>query len=244
MQTAFITGGSMGIGLAIVKVLLNDGYQVFTCGRSHDNWLAAIAENPELAQVQFFTCDIGQPEQIKAMFKQLPEAGLDVFVNNAAPKIEAMGKLEGLSFEKIAHTANHNFLAYAQCLQQALAVMNDNGRVVNISSVNGLRATPHAAMYAAAKHGIEGLTKSVALEAIERGIRVNGVAPGVTWTERWQQRVKDKPELKTDAEETVPASRFGQPNEIADAVSFLVSNKASYIVGHTLAVDGGLALAW
>lgn len=152
MQTALVTGGSMGIGLAIVKALLSDGYQVITCGRSEDNWQNAVSQAPELASVSFIPCDIGQSEQIEAMFAQLPLTGLDVFVNNAAPKIEAIGKLESLSFEKITHTANHNFLAFALCLQQALAVMNNNGRVVNISSVNGLRATPHAAMYLSLIH--------------------------------------------------------------------------------------------
>jgi len=120
--------------------------------------------------------------------------------------------------------------------------MSAGASVVNISSVNGLRPTPNAAMYSSAKHGLEGLTRSVALEAIEKGVRVNGVAPGVTWTPRWQERQRETPRIKEEVADVVPIKRFAEVEEIVDAIEFLSSGKANYIVGHTLVVDGGISL--
>ena len=97
-------------------------------------------------------------------------------------------------------------------------------------------------MYSAAKHGIEGLTKSIALEAIKSDIRVNSIAPGVTWTPRWQQREQQQPNIKSEVETKVPIGRFALAEEIADAIEWLSSDKASYIVGHTLVIDGGISL--
>ena len=98
-------------------------------------------------------------------------------------------------------------------------------------------------MYSAAKHALEGLTRSVALESIADGIRVNAVAPGVTWTPRWEERQLEVPSIRADVSDVVPVKRFGEVNEIVNAIEFLLSDKASYIVGHTLVVDGGLSLA-
>ena len=120
--------------------------------------------------------------------------------------------------------------------------MQSGSAIVNISSINGSRPTPGAAMYGAAKHGLEGLTRSVALEAIARGVRVNAVAPGVTWTPRWEKRVSDGRAVRSEIEQAVPLKRFATTEEIAAAVLWLTSSDASYVVGHTLVVDGGLSL--
>jgi NAD(P)-dependent dehydrogenase (short-subunit alcohol dehydrogenase family) len=98
-------------------------------------------------------------------------------------------------------------------------------------------------MYSAAKHALEGLTRSLALENIAQGIRINAVAPGVTWTPRWDERQLEVPSIRDDVSAVVPMERFARPDEIVDAVEFLISAKSSYIVGHTLVVDGGLSLA-
>lgn len=121
--------------------------------------------------------------------------------------------------------------------------MKEGASIVNVSSVNGLRPPPNASMYSAAKHALEGLTRSVALESIADGIRVNAVAPGVTWTPRWEERQLEVPSIRADVSDVVPVKRFGEVNEIVNAIEFLLSDKASYIVGHTLVVDGGLSLA-
>lgn len=98
-------------------------------------------------------------------------------------------------------------------------------------------------MYGAAKHGLEGLTRSVALEAITANIRINSVAPGPTWTARWDERkTSGNPAIREDVEKLLPMRKFATPAEIVDAIEWLCSDKASYVVGHTLVVDGGLSL--
>ena len=120
------------------------------------------------------------------------------------------------------------------------------GAIVNVSSINGLRATPGAAVYSAAKHGIEGITKSLALEVIGQGIRINAVAPGVTLTPSWEARLaaaESPSAMKASVEQIVPLKRFASADEIANAIMWLCSDAASYVVGHTLVVDGGLSQA-
>ena len=97
-------------------------------------------------------------------------------------------------------------------------------------------------MYSAAKHGLEGLTRSVALEAIQNGIRVNAVAPGVTWTSRWKERETSNPNIREEVEAEIPIKRFAIESEIVNAIEWLCHTKSSYVVGHTLVVDGGLSL--
>jgi len=134
-------------------------------------------------------------------------------------------------------------LCQALCLRAELKLMGPGSSIVNLSSVNGLRPTPNASMYSASKHALEGLTRSVALESIGSGIRINAVAPGVTWTPRWEERQLENENIRSEVSQAVPMKRFGCTNEIVDAIEFLLSDKATYIVGHTLVVDGGLSLA-
>jgi len=98
-------------------------------------------------------------------------------------------------------------------------------------------------MYSAAKHGLEGLTRSIALEAIQNGIRVNAVAPGVTWTSRWEERASSNPNVRGEIETQIPIKRFAIESEIVNAIEWLCDAKSSYVVGHTLVVDGGLSLS-
>ncbi|MBN1984274.1 MAG: SDR family oxidoreductase [Chitinivibrionales bacterium] len=123
--------------------------------------------------------------------------------------------------------------------------MHKGGVIVYITSVSGIKPSPGAALYGTAKAGLENLTKSLALEYIKNNIRMNSVAPGVTYTPRWQERLQDQPnpeELKKSIEAQIPLKRFGCPEEIASAVIWLLSGESSYVVGHTLVVDGGISL--
>ena len=108
--------------------------------------------------------------------------------------------------------------------------------------MNGFRPTPDYAIYSAAKHGLEGLTRSLALEAIGSGIRVNAVAPGITFTTRWAERGVNEADLRNRAESRVPIGRYAETAEIVNAIEWLCSEQAGYVVGHTLVVDGGLSL--
>lgn len=245
MGVVLITGGSKGIGYESVLRFLELGYQVITCSRDSLYWQNTVKDNPTLASVDYYSVDISNTEQVEHFFESLTlkYSQIDIAINNASPKLESSGAFSSVETHLLHATMMQDFWSHALCLKHELNLMKQGGAIVNVSSINGIRPTPNAAMYAASKHAIEGLTRSVALEATEKGIRVNAVAPGVTWTPRWQERTVDKPELKADVENAVPLKRFAQSKEIVDAIEFLTSDKASYIIGHTLVVDGGISLA-
>ncbi|MDT8865930.1 SDR family NAD(P)-dependent oxidoreductase [Vibrio fluvialis] len=245
MKAALVTGGSKGIGLEMVLRLLALGYQVITCSRNPTIWQQAVAHYSQLESVDYHTLDIADEQAVIRFFGAIDAryGKLDVAVNNASPALASRGAYETVADYLLKETLNQDFWAQALCLKYELGLMFSGASIVNISSVNGLRPTPNAAMYSAAKHALEGLTRSLALENIAQGIRINAVAPGVTWTPRWDERQLEVPSIRDDVSAVVPMERFARPDEIVDAVEFLISAKASYIVGHTLVVDGGLSLA-
>lgn len=204
-----------------------------------------MAHYPQLESVDYHALNIADEQAVIRFFGTIDAryGKLDVAVNNASPALASRGAYETVADYLLKDTLNQDFWAQALCLKYELGLMSSGASIVNISSVNGLRPTPNAAMYSAAKHALEGLTRSLALENIAQGIRINAVAPGVTWTPRWDERQLEVPSIRDDVSAVVPMERFARPDEIVDAVEFLISAKASYIVGHTLVVDGGLSLA-
>jgi len=244
VRIALITGGSKGIGLEAVRRFVELGFQVITCSRNSSIWQDQVKNEPLLDTVDYHQIDISQETQVQSLFSNISKkyGKLDVVINSASPKIESMGKFETLDTSSLYHTLMQDFWSHALCLKHELLLMGAGGVIVNVSSTCGIRPTPNAAMYSASKHALEGLTRSIALEAIENGVRINAVAPGVTWTPRWDERAIDKPTIHDDVAKTVPLKRFAEPKEIVDAIEFLVSDKSSYIVGHTLIVDGGISL--
>ncbi|WP_070965739.1 SDR family NAD(P)-dependent oxidoreductase [Vibrio sonorensis] len=245
MQIALVTGGTKGIGLSVVRRLVASGATVVTCSRTKESWQHALQQYPELDKVLHKTVDMTVQSDVDELFYFIQQtfSKLTIAVNNASPAIASLGKFRDLPFSKATQTLNSDFLAHAYSLQHELKLMEKGSVIINVSSVNGLRPTPNAAMYSAAKHALEGMTRTLALESVAEGIRVNAVAPGVTWSPRWQERVEAEPELKVQVEQEVPMGRFASCEEIADAIEFLISDKAKYITGHTLVVDGGLSLA-
>lgn len=244
MEIALVTGGSKGIGLYTVLGLVNSGYKVITCSRSQATWLEAIKTYSDLKSVDYLQADLSKEDELKRLFEYIKtEYGrLDVAVNNASPQIASLGNFHEIDDALLKGTLDIDFWAQAQCLKCELNLMQEGASIVNVSSINGLRPTPSASMYSASKHALEGLTRSLALENIKRGIRVNSVAPGVTWTPRWEETALTNPNVRSEVSEVVPLKRFGHIHEVVNAIEFLLSSKASYIVGHTLVVDGGLSL--
>lgn len=245
MAVVLVTGGSKGIGLATVAHFNRLGFQVVTCGRKQESWSEAVSRDSELQNVDFQSVDLADQDQIEQFFSyiKLNYKQIDIAVNNASSALQSTGVFAEVSDENLFSTLNIDFWAQALCLKREIKLMSRGARIVNVSSINGLKATPQAAMYSAAKHGMEGLTRSVALELIEQGIRVNAVAPGVTWTARWEDRQKDtKVSLKDEVARQVPIQRFAEVEEVVAAIAWLSSSASSYVVGHTLVVDGGLSL--
>lgn len=244
MKNILITGGSRGIGFECVKRFHNDGWNVITCSRNKKVWQGNLKLFPELCNVEYVEADVSDDGSLSRLFDHIGSkyGRLNAAVNNASPKIISQGKFREIPAENLFSTLKSDFWSYVVCLQKEVNLMDSGSCIVNVSSVNGLRPCPGAAMYSAAKHGLEGLTRSVALEAIQNGIRVNAVAPGVTWTSRWEERENSNPNIRKEVETEIPIKRFAVESEIVNAIEWLCDAKSSYVVGHTLVVDGGLSL--
>ncbi|MBV7297727.1 SDR family NAD(P)-dependent oxidoreductase [Enterovibrio paralichthyis] len=245
MKIVLVTGGSSGIGLHTVLAFHEAGHKVITCSRNEEKWNQALARFPQLSAVDYLPLDLRDVHQVDRFFGYIREnyGHIDIAVNNASPALESRGDFETRPIDAIYSTMISDYWVPALCVRYELPLMQDGASIVNLSSVNGIRPTPNAAMYSSAKHGVEGLTRSVAVEAIKKGVRVNAVAPGVTWTPRWENTEKELGmALKAQVSRQVPKGRFATPEEITDAIMFMASDKANYIVGHTLVIDGGLSL--
>lgn len=246
-KTAFVSGGSKGIGLAVVLKMLDRNYQVVTCGRNLDNWEKSKQANPRLAEVDFIKTDLCDKQQLKTLFTEIKKkyGQLDAAVNNAAVQILAKGQFIDLPEDIMAKNLDCDLWMPTMCLKKELELMSEQGgSIVNVTSISGIIPTPDAAIYSAAKYGLEGLTKTLALELIGRNIRLNTVAPGPIMTPRWEKRVKEQERMKTFAAVAAccPTKRFGTPEEVANGIVWLLSDEASYVVGHTLVIDGGISL--
>ena len=242
-RVAIVTGGGRGIGRAIVARLAQEGANVAIFYRSND---AAAEETAQKvrdagAQCELFKGDVASPEDVQALFKGVSDAfgRVDILVNNAGiTRDNLMMRMKEDEFDEVVQT---NLKGTYLCTRAALRPMVRArwGRIVNVGSVVGLVGNAGQANYAASKAGIIGFTKSVAREVAQRGITVNAVAPGYVETEL----TGGLPEgVKDQILAQVPTARFGEPEEVAEAVAFLSGEGAGYITGQTIAVDGGMTM--
>ena len=242
-KVALVTGASQGIGRDTALALSEAGAKVAIAARSEDK-LAVLAQEIASKGGEAFPVrmDVADPEQIKAGFRAVIEkfGKLDILVNNAA--ITRDGLALRMKLEDWDAVIRTNLTGAHICMQQAMAVMMKAraGRIINISSVVAHTGNPGQANYVAAKAGLIGLTKSIAMEIASRNITVNAVAPGFVetpMTDVLPDKVKE--ELKT----RIPLGRMGLGRDIAAAIVFLASDEAAYITGHVLDVNGGMYLA-
>lgn len=237
-----ITGALSGIGRATALAFAKDGAKLVISGRRLAEGEALAAELRKLgAEAAFIQADVRSEDDVQSLVDQAVErfGRLDVAVNNAGTEGQP-GPVTAQTAETYAATFDTNVLGVLLSLKHELRVMQKQGAgaVINVSSVLGKAAFAGASVYAASKHAVEGLTKAAALEAAPHGVRVNAVAPGPIETPMLDRFTGSK-ENKAAFAASLPLGRIGAPDEIAQTIVFLASDKASFITGQSYAVDGG-----
>jgi NAD(P)-dependent dehydrogenase (short-subunit alcohol dehydrogenase family) len=241
-SVVLITGALTGIGRATALAFAREGARLVVSGRRDEAGAALVGElRAAGAEAEFVRADVRYEEDVRALVdKTLSRFGrLDVAVNNAGTEGKP-GPLTEQTAETYAATFDTNVLGVLLSMKHELRAMaaQSGGSIVNLSSTMGQRGAPNASLYTASKHAVEGLTKAAALEGAAAGVRVNAVAPGPIDTEMLT-RFTGSAERKAGLVAGVPMKRAGKPEEIADAIVFLASDKASFITGQILNVNGG-----
>jgi len=237
-----ITGALAGIGRATAFAFAKEGGRIVISGRNEEEGNKLVAEIRKLdVQAEFLRCDVRNEDEVRSLVDQTVArfGRLDAAVNCAGTE-GTPGPVTEQTAETYAATFDTNVLGTLLCMKHEMRVMlaQGNGSIVNVSSVVGHIGAAGASIYTASKHAVEGLTKSAALEAAASGVRVNAVAPGPVET-GMLNRFTGTQERKAALAAAVPLGRVGRPEEIAQTIVFLASDKASYITGASYLVDGG-----
>ena len=242
-RCALVTGGSRGIGRAVCLELARVGFAVAVNYAGNQQAAQETAEACRALGVkaEIFAADVSRPEECARLFEEVLAAfgRVDVLVNNAGVTRDSLILcLSEEDFDKVLDTNLKG--AFFCCKAAARPMMKQRfGRIINLTSVVGLRGNPGQTNYSASKAGLIGLTKSLAKELASRGITANAVAPGFIDTDM----TRAMPEAaKAAMNGTIPLGRPGQPEEVARAVAFFASEESGYITGQVLCVDGGMAM--
>ncbi|PTM59100.1 3-oxoacyl-[acyl-carrier-protein] reductase [Desmospora activa] len=240
-KIAMVTGGSRGIGRAVAVDLAKAGADVAVLFAGNfdaaEETASRIRETGQRAEI--IQCDVADAAQVNEAVKQVVESfgRIDILVNNAGiTRDNLMLRIKEEDWDQVINT---NLKGVFLCTKAVTRPMMKQrfGRIINISSVVGLVGNPGQANYTAAKAGVIGLTKTAAKELASRGITVNAIAPGFIETDMTTKLGDD---VQKELLDQIPLSRFGKAEDIAHAVTFLASDRASYITGQTLKVDGGM----
>lgn len=241
-KVALVTGGARGIGSAICRSLVNDGFKIaINYNKSEKEALALKNELSKITEVEIFKCDVSDSVAVKRMFNEISQSlgNVSVLVNNAGVAEQAL--FTDITDEMWNKMINTNLSSAFYCSREALKTMinEKNGVIINIASMWGEVGASMEVHYSAAKAGLIGMTKALAKEVGLSGVRVNAISPGVVLTDMMSSFSEgDKQALK----EETPLNTLGAPENIADAVSFLVSDKAAFITGQVLSVNGGFVI--
>ncbi len=240
MKYALITGGSRGIGRAVCYALAKEGFSVIINYRSNE--AAAMEVKQEIEKnggaAELLPFDVSDSKSVDVAIQQWqsshPEEYISVLVNNAGIRDDAvMVFMQDEQWNKVLRTNLDSFFYVTRRLLKSM-ITKRYGRIVNVASLSGIKGLAGQTNYSAAKAGLIGSTKALAQEIGSRKITVNAVAPGFIATDMTQ----DLPEA--ELKKMIPAGRFGTPEEVADLVAFLASDKAAYINGEVISINGGL----
>ncbi len=242
-KVALVTGAARGIGLAVAKRFLADGWRVALLdilGEPLEKSVTALAR-PDATLA--LTCDVSDADAVAAALAEIERrfGRLDALINNAG--VAVFAPLMETSDAEWSRVLAVNLTGPFLCAKAAVPLMRHHGggAIVNITSISGLRASTLRSAYGTSKAGLAHLTKQLAVELAELGIRVNGVAPGPVDTAMAKE--VHSAEIRADYHDAIPLNRYGLEEELAEAVYFLCSDRASYITGQILAVDGGFDAA-
>ena len=224
-KLAVVTGGTRGIGGAVAARLAKDGYDVIVAAR----------HRPARPTLPFRVCDVSDPGAVRALFDGLSRVDALICAAGIAGSNDLAGD------DALWHAiVNSNLHGTYYCCKAALPLLPDGtGRIVNIASVLGLRGVPDQTAYCAAKHGVVGFTRALALVVARRGITVNAICPGWVDTDMAQARFDALGMTRAEAEGGVPTGHIAAPEEIAGAVAWLLRPESRGITGHALPIDGG-----
>src|SRR5215510_11693480 len=242
-KVALVTGASQGIGRDTALALADSGAKVAVAARNEEKLAVLVKEIAAAGgDALAVKMDVAEAEQVKAGFKAVLEkfGRLDILVNNAAITRDGLAlRMKQDDWDAVIRT---NLTGAHLCIQQALGTMMRAraGRIINIASVVARMGNSGQANYVAAKAGLIGLTKAIAIEIASRNITVNAVAPGFVATPMTDVLPDN---VKEDLKTRIPLGRMGSPRDIAAAIVFLASDEAGYITGHVLNVNGGMHLA-
>jgi len=242
-KVALVTGASQGIGWDIAQALVVAGAKVAVAARTEEKLALLVGEIAAAGgEAIAIKMDVADAEQVKSGFKQVIEkfGRLDILVNNAAITRDGLAvRMKPDDWDAVIRT---NLTGAHLCIQQALGTMMRAraGRIINVSSVVAQMGNAGQANYVAAKAGLIGLTKAIAMEIASRNITVNAVAPGFIETPMTNV-LSDK--VKEELKARIPLGRLGVPRDVAASIVFLASDEAAYITGHVLDVNGGMYLA-
>lgn len=238
-----VTGALTGIGRATALAFAREGARIVVSGRRDAEGLALAAELRRLGvEAEFLRADVRYESDVRAMVDKTVErfGRLDIAVNNAGTE-GVQGPISEQGVDDYAATFDTNVLGTLLSLKHEMRVMLKQGvgSIVNLSSIAGQVGFPGASVYVASKHAIEGLTKSAALEGAAAGVRVNAVAPGPVQTEMLDRFVGGDQQAKSGFLSMVPAKRAATVDEIAQTITFVAGNKAAYLTGQSITIDGG-----
>lgn len=252
-KTALITGSTSGIGQGMAKALASAGANVVLNGFGDADQVEEdrVAIESEFGvEALYNAADMTKPEQIAAMFEAAKAhfGGVDILVNNAG--IQHVAPVDEFPIDKWNAIIAINLSSAFHCIQQALPMMKASGwgRIINLASAHALVASPFKSAYVAAKHGVAGLTKTVALEVAEQGITCNAICPGYVWTPLVENQIADTANARGISEQEVindvllsaqPTKEFVTIEQLGEISTFLCSDGARSITGSIMPVDGG-----